>query len=94
MTDLVILQFDLFGILSNLNAFLIFMMLLIGIVGFAISEKAAIGGYGTFLVFIYIAMNTDLFIFNGLMYSIIVIMLIVIGFWTRNFVFGEKEVAN
>lgn len=63
---------------NNVNAFLMLMIILAGVLG-ATSGYASIGAYGSFIVFTRVATETDLWIFNSLLYVIMSIIFIAMG---------------
>ena len=63
---------------NNVNAFLLLMIILSGILG-ATSGYASIGAYGAFIVFVRIGMDTDLWIFNSLLYVIATVVMLLLG---------------
>jgi len=81
MIQPVILQSFVVDMLSDINIFLLFM---IGIgAGFgAFSRKLSISAYGGLLVYVYIVINTDIFIFNAILYLVLFIVLL----WVSSFV--------
>jgi len=81
MIQPVILQSFVVDMLSDLNIFMLFM---IGVgAGFgAFSRKLSVSAYGGLLVYVYIVINTDLFIYNAIMYLVLFIVLL----WVSSFV--------
>lgn len=75
------LQFDFFGIFSNINAFMTLFILSGGLIGF-LSRKLSIGAFGALLVYSYVVINTDIFIFDAILY----LSLFVILLWASSFV--------
>ncbi len=63
---------------TNVNAFLILMIIISAIIGLT-SGHASIGAYGAFIVFVRIATETDLWIFNSLLYVVLAIVFVVMG---------------
>lgn len=76
-----LLQFDLFGIFSNPTAFLLFFILVGAIVG-AISRKLSVASFGGILVFAHVVMNTDMFIFDAILYLILFVIIL----WGSSFI--------
>lgn len=74
----VMLQISFFGLFNDVNSFLILMILLSGSIGF-ISRKLSIAGYGALLVYAHIVMKTDLFIFDAMLYLILIILIFGVG---------------
>ena len=66
------------ALFNNVNAFLLLMILLAGIIGLT-SGYASIGAYGSLIVFVKIAVETDLWIFNSLLYAILAIIFVAMG---------------
>ena len=66
------------ALFNNVNAFLLLMILLAGVLGVT-SGYASIGGYGALIVFTKIAVDTDLWIFNSLLYAILAIIFVAMG---------------
>lgn len=75
------IQFDLFGIFSNLNAFMV-LFIIIGAMAGMISRKLSVSAFGAILVFAHVVINTDLFIFNAILYLVLFIILL----WASSFV--------
>lgn len=75
------LQFDLFGIFSNLTAFLTLFIISGGIIGL-LSRKLSIAAYGSLLVYVYVVMNTSIFIFDAILYLVLIAILL----WGSSFV--------
>lgn len=73
------------ALFNNVNAFLLLMIILAGAIGF-FSGYASIGAYGSFIVFVHIGVNTDLWIFNSLMYAIIPIIFVVMSMQVWQFI--------
>lgn len=69
---------DIFGIFGDVNAFLILFIFIGSLIGFA-SEKFTIGVYGGLLVFTYIFMETDLWIFDAIGYLVLFIIIAYMG---------------
>lgn len=84
-----ILQFDLFGIFSNSTAFLLFFILIGGVIG-VVSRKLSVAAFGCILVYAHVVLNTDIFIFNAVLYLILFIIIL----WASSFIvssyFGEE----
>jgi len=70
---------------NNVNAFILLMITLAGILG-ATSGYASIGAYGAFIVFVRVGMDTDLWIFNSLMYVIVTIVMLMFGLQAWGFI--------
>lgn len=87
MIETITPAFSLFGILDSLNPFLV-AFIGAGAVAGAFSRKLSIMGYGAFLVFIHVVQNTDLFIFDALLY---VVLAVVILYASRSLISGYFE---
>lgn len=70
---MIVLQSGFFGLFSNVNAFLVFFILLGGIFGL-MSHKLSIAGYGSLLVFTHVAMETERFIFGPMLYLVLTLL--------------------
>ena len=70
---------------NNVNAFLMLMIALFGFVG-ATSGYASLGVFGVFIVFVRIAVETDLWIFNSLLYLVGTILMVMMGLQTWNYI--------
>ena len=66
------------ALFNNVNAFLLLMILLAGIIGLT-SGYASIGAYGSLIIFVKVAVDTDLWIFNSLLYAILAIVFVAMG---------------
>lgn len=73
-----ILQLDFLGIFRNLNAFVTLVIMFGGFIGL-VSKKLTMGAMGSFLVFVYIASRTELFIFKSMLYVILALIIVVMG---------------
>lgn len=69
------LEWEFFGIFSNLNAFIV-LFIGIGTALGAYSRKLSISAMGGILTYTYVVINIDLFIFNAMLYLILVIVLL------------------
>jgi hypothetical protein len=78
---------------TNVNAFLLLMILLAGILGVT-SGYASIGAYGSLIVFVQVAVETDLWIFNSLLYAILAIIFIVMSFLVWGYVGGSSQAGG
>jgi hypothetical protein len=78
------------ALFSNVNAFLLLMILLAGVLGVT-SGYASIGAYGALIVFVQIAVETDLWIFNSLLYAILGIIFVTMGFAVWGYVGGSAD---
>lgn len=70
-----VLQFSWFGLTENVNAFLVVFIMLGGGIGL-LSRKLSIGVMGAILVYTHIVIKTDLFIFDAVLYVVLVIILL------------------
>ncbi len=73
---------------TNVNAFLLLMIILAGVLG-GTSGYASIGGYGAFIVFVRVATETDLWIFNSLLYVIVTIVMLMMGLQAWGYISSE-----
>lgn len=70
-----ILQIDFLGVTENAYTFLFLAIITFGIIG-ALSRKLTIAVFGFLLAYIHVTLNTNLWIFDGIMYFIVVIILL------------------
>lgn len=84
--------FDFF-IFGDVNAFLLTMILLGAILG-GIAKSASVSGLGGFIVFIYIGQNYDGFIYAEMMYLILVILFLAMGFKIASFYMASGGKSN
>ena len=77
------------ALFNNVNAFLLLMILLAGIIGLT-SGYASIGAYGSLIVFVKVAVDTDLWIFNSLLYAILAIIFVSMGMLVWQYI-GSAE---
>ena len=78
------IAFSFFGILENVNAFLVFFIGIGSALG-AFSRKLSIAAYGGFVTFAHISLETDLFIFDAVLYLVLTIVLL----WAAREVIGD-----
>lgn len=78
MININLLQLDFLGIFANLNAFVTLIIMFGGAIGL-ISKKLVMGAMGSFLIFVYIATNTELFIFKNMLYVILALIIVIMG---------------
>ena len=78
------------ALFNNVNAFLLLMILLAGVLGVT-SGYASIGAYGSLIVFVQVAVETDLWIFNSLLYAILGIIFVTMGFAVWGYVGGSAD---
>lgn len=64
---------------TNVNFFLIFMITLLGGFVGATSGYASVGAFGAFLLFVRVATEVDLWIFQGLLYVFLTIVFVGMG---------------
>lgn len=83
--------FQWFGLLQDVNAFLVFMILAIGGLAGSVAKKLTIAGFASFITFIYISLNTDLFIFDAMLYALITIVIWVLSSRAYNLIYGDSE---
>lgn len=81
---------DLFGLFSNVNVFLVFMIVLFAGVGL-ISGKLSVAALAGLLYFTHVSIETDLFIFDNLLYIFIITIITTLGFRVRNYVMGGGD---
>jgi hypothetical protein len=86
------IAFTFFGLFENVYVFLTIMILLGGLIGMA-STKLSIAGYGAFLIFSHIAVESDLVFFNNLLYVVLIFLVILIGFNSWQFFTGSGTAA-
>lgn len=70
--------FDFF-IFGDLTAFLFFIIVVGGIAGL-ISRSVAVGAFGSFIIFTFIAINVDVFIFTEMLYLLLVLMFLFMAY--------------
>jgi len=73
------------ALFTNVNAFLVLMIILSGLIGL-FSGYASIGAFGAFVSFTHIASTVDLWIFNSMLYVIMAIVFVVMSLQTWQFV--------
>lgn len=78
MINTQILGIGFFGLFENVNAFLILMIFIGASIGL-MAKSLAVTALNGFIVFIYVAQNTDLWIFNGLFYIFLTIIMVIMG---------------
>lgn len=83
------LQFDFFGIFSNITAFMILFIISGGIIGM-LSRKLSIAAFGALLVYVHVVINTSIFIFDAILYLVLFIILL----WASSFVVSGYFGAN
>lgn len=87
----IVLQFNWFGILSDVNGFLVmFIFVVSALIGFA-ARKLTIGGFAAFLIFVHISMQTDLFIFDNMLYAIVTIVGLYLSVQAYQFVYSDSD---
>lgn len=79
MIQMPAILFTFFGIFADVNVFLTVMILIFGMFGF-LSGKLSVAIFGSFLAFIHITQETDLFIFDNLLYVFIVLIVMIVAF--------------
>lgn len=84
MIRTVLIEYSFMGIFSNLNAFVTLIIMMAGGIGL-ISKKLVMGAMGSFLVFVYIATNTQLFIFENMLYVILAVIIVIMGLRAWNY---------
>lgn len=75
------LQFGVFDLFQDLNAFLI-LMIGVGMACGIFSRKLTITAYGGLMVYVYIVIETDVFIFDAILYLVLTIILL----WVASYV--------
>lgn len=86
----IVLQFDWFGILNDVNAFLAVFMLVIGALFGFISRKLTLAGFGPFLIFVKISIDTDLFIFDSIFYVVMTALVLYLAIQLYEFFYGDS----
>lgn len=81
MLPFVVFQLNPFNWIGNPTIFLT-VFILVGALFGAISRKLSIMGFGALLIYVYVVINTDVFIFNALLYVVLAVILL----WTSRFV--------
>ena len=83
---------ELFGgeIFSNVNSFLVITIFIAAIIG-AFSMKLSIAGYSAFLIFIKISVDTNQWIFNNLLYVIVISMIVMLSLRFVSFGMGTNQ---
>jgi len=84
------INFDVFGIFSNVNAFVLF-MILIGVSIGAISRKLTIAAFGGLLIYTHVVTQTDLFIYDAILYVVLSIVALSVGFLVVSGYLESKE---
>ena len=78
-------------IFQNVEVFLIFMILLAGLIG-AMSTSLSVASYSAFIIFFPIAIETDVWIFKSLLYLFLAISLLILGFKAVSHITGGREI--
>lgn len=73
------------ALFTNVNAFLILMIILSGLIGL-FSGYASIGAFGAFVSFTHVASTVDLWIFNSMLYVIMAIVFVVMSMQVWQFI--------
>ncbi|AAQ13743.1 hypothetical protein [His 1 virus] len=73
------------ALFTNVNAFLVLMIILSGLIGL-FSGYASIGAFGSFVSFTHIASTVDLWIFNSMLYIIMTIVFVVMSLQAWQFI--------
>lgn len=89
MIEIAILQLDFFGLFSNINAFLALMILLFAMVGF-LSGKLSTAAFGAFLAFVHIAQKSDITLYTNLLYVIVTLTVVFLGFRIVSFGMADE----
>lgn len=83
------LGFTFFGLFSSPEIFLTLMILFGGLIG-AASGKLTISAFAGFLIYSYIALDANLVFFTNLLYLIIILILVILGFNVWNYLGGTE----
>lgn len=93
MIQLTPLAFNWFGILANATNFLLF-MIIIGILIGSYSRKLSVAAYGGLLVYVHIVIETDIWIFDALLYLVLTIILLWVAYRAvGEYLGGKNEVS-
>lgn len=78
-------------IFQNVEVFLIFMIVIAGLIG-AMSSSLSVASYSAFIIFVPIAIETGVWIFESLLYLILAISLLIMGFKAISHITGGNEI--